>query len=91
MQPRFPLGQVVSTAGALDALARAGQDPWPFISRHVSGDWGELDEEDQRQNELSLREGFRIMSAYRLTDGTKIWIITKADRSSTTILLPEEY
>jgi hypothetical protein len=91
MDPNFPLGQVVSTPGALDALARAGQEPWPFIGRHVAGDWGELDEEDRRENELSVKEGFRILSAYRLSDGTKIWIITEADRSSTTILLPEEY
>ena len=91
MERKFPLGQVVSTPGALDALRRAGQEPWPFISRHVAGDWGELDEEDRRENELSVREGFRILSAYNLKDGTKIWIITEADRSSTTILLPEEY
>lgn len=91
MEPKFPLGQVVSTPGALDALARAGQEPWQFIHRHVVGDWGELDEEDRRENELSVKEGLRILSAYRLRDGTKIWIITEADRSATTILLPDEY
>ena len=91
MERKFSLGQVVSTPGALDALARAGQDAWQFIGRHVAGDWGELDEHDRRENELSLREGFRILSAYNLSDGTKIWIITEADRSATTILLPEEY
>jgi hypothetical protein len=91
MERKFPLGQVVSTPGALDALARAGEEPWAFISRHVGGDWGELDEEDRRENELSVKEGFRILSAYHLKDGTKIWIITEADRSATTILLPEEY
>ena len=91
MERKFPLGQVVSTPGALDALRRAGQEPWPFIGRHASGDWGELDEHDRRENELSVREGFRILSAYTLSDGTKIWIITEADRSATTILLPEEY
>ena len=91
MDRRFSLGQVVSTPGALDALARAGQDPWPFIGRHVAGDWGELDEHDRAENELSVKEGFRILSVYTLSDGTKIWIITEADRSSTAILLPEEY
>ena len=91
MERKFSLGQVVSTPGALDALARAGQEPWGFIGRHVVGDWGELDEQDRRENELSVKEGFRILSAYTLSDGTKIWIITEADRSATTILLPEEY
>ena len=87
----FPLGQVVSTPGALDALQAAGQDAWEFLRRHTSGDWGELDDADRRENETSLREGSRILSAYRLADGTKIWVITEADRSSTCILLPEEY
>ena len=91
MAPKFLLGQVVSTPGAIDALARAGQEPWGFIGRHVAGDWGEFDEEDRCENELSVKEGFRILSAYTLSDGTKIWIITEADRSATTILLPEEY
>ena len=91
MQPKFPLGQIVVTPGALAALAEAGHAPVEFISRHVVGDWDELDEEDRRENELSVNEGLRILSAYHLKDGTKIWIITEADRSSTTILLPEEY
>jgi hypothetical protein len=91
MDRKFSLGQVVSTPGALDALARADQDAWEFIGRHVAGDWGELDEHDLQENELSVKEGFRILSAYTLSDGTKIWIITEADRSATTILLPEEY
>jgi hypothetical protein len=91
MAAKFPLGQIVSTPGALDALARAGQEPWQFIERHVAGDWGEVDEHDRGENELSLKKGFRILSAYTLSDGTKIWIITEADRSSTCLLLPEEY
>src|SRR5579872_5323300 len=89
---RKPNGpQIPSWPGRLHAWrfsCRAGQEPWPFISRHVAGDWGELDEEDRRENELSGKEGFRILSAYTLSDGTKIWIITEADRSATTILLP---
>ena len=72
MECKFPLGQVVSTPGALNALARTEEDPWRFIGRHVTGDWGELDEEDKRENELSVKEGFRILSAYHLSDGTKI-------------------
>ena len=91
MTPKFELGHLVATPGALRALAESGQSAQEFLDRHVSGDWGELDEEDRRENELSLREGFRILSAYRLRDQTRIWIITEADRSSTCILLPEEY
>jgi hypothetical protein len=61
------------------------------LRRHVSTDWGELSEEDVRENELSLREGFRLLSAYQTAKGQKIWIITEADRGATTILLPSEY
>lgn len=88
---KFLLGQVVATPGALRALSEAGQTPHEFLSRHIVGDWGEVDQEDQKENELSLARGFRILSAYRLRDQTKIWIITEADRSATTLLLPEEY
>lgn len=90
-EPRFPLGQVVATPGALEALTRAGVVPEKYLARHVTGDWGTLSEEDCAENELSLREGLRILSAYVLPGETKIWIITEADRSATTILLPEEY
>lgn len=88
---KFTLGQVVATPGALDALETAVQSAMGFIQRHASGDWGEVDEHDRKENELSLREGFRLMSVYTLNTGVKIWIITEADRSSTTILLPDEY
>ena len=91
MPAQFPLGQVVATPGALDALERTGQSPLEFLSRHASGDWGEVCEADKKENDFSVRNGFRLLSAYRLRDGTKIWIITEADRSATTILLPEEY
>jgi len=87
----FPLGQLVATPGALDAIWRNGASAWTYLSRHVTGDWGELSEADKAENELSVREGFRILSAYSLTDGTRIWIITEADRCATTILQPEEY
>jgi hypothetical protein len=89
--PRFPLGRLVATPGALQALAEAGQSPMDFVERHQAGDWGELGEEDRQENEYSLQHGFRILSAYRTTNNVRIWIITEADRSATTVLLPEEY
>lgn len=80
---RFALGYVVATPGAVVAFQ--------FIDRHAAGDWGDLDQEDRDENERSIKEGFRILSSYRLSDDTKIYVITEADRSSTCILLPEEY
>ena len=88
---RFPLGRLVATPGALQALRESMQNAVEFLARHGSGDWGEVCEEDRQENELSLKEGFRILSAYRTKLGEKIWVITEADRSVTTILLPEEY
>ena len=90
-QARFSLGQIVSTPGALRAMSEAGDSPLELIHRHVTGDWGDLDAEDRLENERSVSDGCRILSAYHLRDETKIWIITEADRSATTILLPEEY
>src|SRR6266851_72900 len=90
-KPKFPLGQVCTTPDALEALARSGQDPGFFLAKHLAGDWGDVDQEDWQENELSLREGFRILSSYRTLRAEKIWIITEADRSVTTLLLPEEY
>jgi len=88
---KFPLGQVVATPGALEALRQAGDEPLLYLVRHQSGDWGEVCEEDAKENEFSVENGFRILSAYTLKDGTRIWVITEADRSSTCLLLPEEY
>jgi hypothetical protein len=88
---KFPLGQVVATPGALEALRQAGDEPLLYLVRHQSGDWGEVCEEDAKENEFSVENGFRILSAYTLKDGTRIWVITEADRSSTCILLPSEY
>jgi hypothetical protein len=90
-QARFPLGRIVATPGALGALEEAGENPGTFIKRHSAGDWGELDDHDRQENELSVERGFRILSSYTLASGTKLWIITEADRSSTTLLLPSEY
>jgi hypothetical protein len=91
MTPRFDLGSIVATPGALQALESTGERPAMFLRRHVIGDWGDVDEHDRAENELSVRQGFRILSAYALSDGTRLWIITEADRSATTFLLPEEY
>lgn len=88
---RFPLGRVVATPGALEALEKAGQQPQEFLDRHAQGDWGELDSHDIRENEISLRSGFRLLSSYTTAEGDRLWIITEADRSATTLLLPEEY
>jgi hypothetical protein len=73
------------------ALCDAGQSPLELLRRHQSGDWGELCEADKRENELSVEHGFRILSAYRTARDVRLWVITEADRSVTTILLPEEY
>lgn len=90
-KPLFPLGRVVATPGALEAFKEAGQDPATFLERHQVGDWGDLGLEDKAENELSIKEGFRILSAYHLKTGVKIWIVTEHDRSSSTFLLPSEY
>jgi hypothetical protein len=88
---KFLLGQLVATPGALAALSQANQDPLELLSRHQHGDWGELSAEDQKENEFSVLNNLRILSSYTLTIGVKVWVITEADRSVTTILLPEEY
>lgn len=87
----FPFGQTVATPGALAALAEAGNSGLEYLARHASGDWGDVGAEDAKENELSLREGFRLLSSYKLPTGAKLWIITEADRSVTTLLLPDEY
>lgn len=89
MPAKFPLGRTVITPGALDRLSPPSV--LKALDRHAIGDWGELDAADVRANERALVEGTRLFSAYRDEKGTKFWIITEADRSATTILLPEEY
>jgi hypothetical protein len=79
------------TPGALRALATAGQDTRELLRRHVTGDWGDLCEEDLQENRIAINRGFRILSAYTLSTQEKVWVITEADRSATTILLPSEY
>ena len=85
------LGQTFITPGAEEALQIAGQTAIEFLRRHMSCDWGELSDDDFQENELSLKEGFRLLSNYRTAKGQQLWIITEADRSATTILLPSEY
>ena len=87
----FPLGRVVATPGALHAFTLMEEHPLPYLLCHARGEWGEVCREDARANDRALQRGERVFSAYKLRDGTKIWIITEADRSSTCILLPEEY
>ena len=86
---KFALGRVVATPGALAAISN--EEIQAALSRHHYGDWGDLCEEDRAENERSLRDGFRLLSVYRTTAGVKFYIITEADRSATTVLLPEEY
>lgn len=90
MRAPLPLGRVVATPGALEALSDAGEHLFGYLSRHAAGDWGELCPHDRRENERSLRHGWRVLSSYPIRDG-RLWVITEADRSVTTILLPEEY
>jgi hypothetical protein len=90
MMGPLPLGKVVATPGALKVLSDAGEDLLGYLARHASGDWGDLDAHDYRENERSLKHGWRILSSYPV-GGKTVWIITEADRSVTTILLPEEY
>lgn len=89
---RFDLGHLVATPAALELLERENVSPSELVARHASGDWGEVPKADARENELSVKQGFRVVSSYPVgEDGGKVWIITEADRSSTCILLPEEY
>lgn len=88
-QPKFSLGQVVATAQAMATLANT--DMQLALQRHVTGDWGDVGKEDREANEQALLNGTRLLSIYRSSKGVKFWIITEADRSATTVLLPEDY
>lgn len=96
MTPRFSLGQIVATPGALESLAESGQSPAEFIARHAAGDWGIVCDEDNLANDESVKDGSRLLSAFMLKTGVKLWVITEAEddagnRAATTILLPDEY
>ena len=86
---KFPSGEILATPNALAQLSQA--DILPAIGRHLRGDWGDVDSEDRQANERALLDGTRLFSVYHAENGTKFWIITEADRSVTTVLLPEDY
>ena len=90
MSAPLPLGRIVATAGALKLLSEIGAHPFEYLARHATGDWGELCALDRRQNQIALRDGLRVFSSYDVPAG-RVWVVTEADRSVTTILLPEEY
>jgi len=94
VKPTFSLGQIVATPGALDALQAANVNLFALLARHAVGDWGAVSPADARENDLAVKQGFRVFSAYPLTPPEPepvVWIITEADRSATTLLLPEDY
>jgi hypothetical protein len=94
MATSFKMGQLVMTRGVTDMVADSesfAKFVTDSMGRHSRGDWGKLSEEDKAENELSLKEGFRLLSAYETVGLPKIWIITEADRSATTVLFPDEY
>jgi hypothetical protein len=90
-RPLFSLGHVVATPGALEAFATTGEQITHYVAMHQCGEWGDVDCDDIRANERALQDGSRLLSAYHLHDGTKIWIWTEADRASTCVMLPDEY
>ena len=87
--PAFALGRLVATPAVLEAVPR--KELFQALGRHLTCDWGDLTDADKRRNESALRYGERLLSAYQSKDGTRFWIITEADRSATTVLLPEDY
>ena len=89
--PLFTLGKIVATPGAIEMLKQHEHSPFDYVTRHWQGDWGDLDPEDVEANQAALQHGTRLFSSYRIGDQDRIWIITEADRSSTTLLLPSEY
>jgi hypothetical protein len=94
--PLFKPGKVVATPGALEALEQAGQSVWELLTRHLAGDWGVVNAGDKAANDESVKDGSRILSAYILSTGRKVWLLTEAQddagqRAATTALLPEEY
>lgn len=91
MQPLFRIGQLYITPGAQAAYEEAQRSPADHLARHVTGDWGDVDPHDAAENARSVEAGYRILSAYPLTETTRVWVITEHDRSATTILLPDEY
>ena len=96
LKTKFPLGRLAATQGALEAMRASGQTPDFFLARHAAGDWGDVNQEDQRANDEALAHGGRLLSIYRTLRGVRLYVITEAaddngQRAATTILLPEEY
>ncbi|MFM2013493.1 MAG: hypothetical protein RLZZ396_2277 [Planctomycetota bacterium] len=90
-RPLFELGKTIATPAALEAMQEAGVNPSELLKRHVTGDYGDICDEDDGLNDIAIKEGTRILSVYKVTNELTIWIITEADRSSTCMLLPDEY
>ena len=92
-QPKFSLGQIVATPGALEALSQSAYTAQALLDQHQAGDWGQLEPDDVAMNELALtaNEEQRLLSSYQINPECKVWIITEWDRSVTTLLLPSEY
>jgi hypothetical protein len=96
MNAKFQPGTVVATPGAIEALAESGQDAGFFLDKHLSGDWGEVDADDQKANDAALLDGSRLLSSYRTLKGIVLWVLTEAvgddgQRASTCFTLPSEY
>ena len=94
--PRFALGQIVATPGALEVIEASGESPKHFLSRHLRLEQGELCAEDHELNAEALKDGSRILSSFKTSTGDRIWVITEAAdeaglRAATTLLLPSEY
>jgi hypothetical protein len=89
-RPLFPLGRLIATAGVNAHLIDNDIDPTPFICQHHCGQWGDVPPEDAQENDFSVLNGLRVLSSYQMA-GERVWIITEADRSSTTLLFPSEY
>jgi hypothetical protein len=90
-RPKFPLGRLVAIPGALELIQGEGREPMEFVERHVRGDFGDLSEHDRLANEQALLHGGRILSSYKVVGEERVWCLTEADRSATTILLPSDY
>ena len=89
--PLFELGAVTATPAGLAAVRRSGQSYWSFIARHLAGDWGNVDADDRAANNRAVEAGERLLSSYTTTLGEELWVLSEADRSATTLLLPSDY
>lgn len=89
--PLFSSGKLTMTCGIAERVQQGVLNPLPYLRRHLTGDWGDICEDDRKQNALALKHNNRLLSVYRVTPFLTIWIITEGDRSVTTVLLPDEY